>query len=164
MAEMEASVGQPTGRRLTGAEYFDELSLGDWFRTSGRTVTEADVVGFAALTGDRNPAHVDAVYAAQSMFGERVAHGMLSLSYALGMVPNTTIAALRRLKNVVWKAPVRFGDTIRVEGHVTGLRAYSDEVGLLNGRWKVVNQDGGVVMKMEIDALIRRLPSNGDVN
>ena len=159
---MEAAVS--TGRRLDGSELFDDLSLGDWFRTPRRTITEADVVGFAALTGDRNPAHVDAVYAEQGLFGERVAHGMLSLSYALGMVPNSQIVALRRLKNVVWKVPVRFGDTIHTEGYVTELRPYSEEVGLLGGRWKVVNQDGGVVMKMEIDALIRRQAGDDDLD
>jgi acyl dehydratase len=159
---VEAAVQEMSGRELKGAEYFDDLGLGDWFRTEGRTVTEADVVNFAALTGDYNPAHTNAVHAAQTMFGERVAHGMLSLSYAIGMVPNTTIVALRRLRNVVWKAPVKFGDTIHVEGYVTGLRAYSDDVGLLEGRWKVVNQDGAPVVKMELDALIRRRSGDDD--
>jgi acyl dehydratase len=148
------------GKQLRGEETFEDLALGDWFKTAGRTVTEADVVGFAALTWDRNPAHTDAVHAANSIFGERVAQGMLGLSYALGLVPSSTILALRRLKHVVFKAPILFGDTIHVEGYVTGLQPYSDEVGLLTGRWKVLKDDGSVAVKMEIDALIRRRNAN----
>jgi len=154
------TVDHRRGKRLRGEETFEDLALGDWFKTAGRTVTEADVVGFAALTWDRNPAHTDAVHAANSIFGERVAQGMLGLSYALGLVPSSTILALRRLKHVVFKAPILFGDTIHVEGYVTGLQPYSDEVGLLTGRWKVLKDDGSVAVKMEIDALIRRRNAN----
>jgi 3-hydroxybutyryl-CoA dehydratase len=82
----------------------------------GRTVTEADVIAFAGLTGDYHPQHVDAEWAAQSPFGERIAHGLLVLSLAAGMVdfdPEDVIA-LRRVRDVVFKRPVKLGDTIRV--------------------------------------------------
>jgi acyl dehydratase len=74
------------------------------------------VVAFAALTGDFHPQHVDAEWAAQSPFGERIAHGLLILSLAAGMVdfdPDEVIA-LRRVRDVVFKRPVKLGDTIRV--------------------------------------------------
>ena len=83
----------------------------------GRTVTEADVVAFAGLTGDFHPQHVDAEWAAGSVFGERVAHGLLVLSLAAGLVefdPNEVIA-LRGVRDAVFKRPVKLGDTIRVE-------------------------------------------------
>ena len=90
------------------------------FKTRGRTVTEADVVAFAGLTGDFHPQHVDAEWAAQSPFGERIAHGLLVLGLAAGLVPfdPDEVIALRRVRDVVFKRPVALGDTIRVEGEV----------------------------------------------
>lgn len=82
----------------------------------GRTVTEADVAMFAGLTGDFHPQHTDAEWAASSPFGERIAHGLLVLSLAAGLVefdPDEVIA-LRRVRDVVFKRPVKLGDTIRV--------------------------------------------------
>lgn len=83
----------------------------------GRTVTEHDVAAFAGLTGDFHPQHVDAEWAAQSPFGERIAHGLLVLSLAAGMVDfdPEEVLALRRVRDVVFKRPVRLGDTIHVE-------------------------------------------------
>jgi acyl dehydratase len=86
-------------------------------RSRGRTITEADVVAFAGLTGDFHPQHVDAEWAAGSVFGERVAHGLLVLGLAAGLVdfdPDEVIA-LRGVRDAVFKRPVRIGDTIRVE-------------------------------------------------
>ncbi len=88
------------------------------FVSRGRTVTEADVVAFAGLTGDYHPQHVDAEWAAGSVFGERVAHGLLVLGLAAGLIdfdPEEVIA-LRGVRDAVFKRPVRLGDTIRVEG------------------------------------------------
>src|SRR5204862_7517956 len=67
--------------------YFDDLRIGDAMESSGRTVTEYDVVSFASLTGDWHPQHADAAWAAESPFGRRIAHGMLVISYALGLLP-----------------------------------------------------------------------------
>ncbi|MEA2126619.1 MAG: 3-hydroxybutyryl-CoA dehydratase [Solirubrobacteraceae bacterium] len=96
------------------------MRTGDRFTTRGRTVTEADVVAFAGLTGDYHPQHVDAEWAAGSIFGERVAHGLLILGLAAGLVafdPEEVIA-LRGVRNAVFKRPVSLGDTIRVDGEV----------------------------------------------
>ena len=78
---------------------FEALELGQEFTTRGRTVTEADVVGFASLTGDWHPQHADAEWAASSPFGERIAHGMLVVSLAAGLVPFDPgrVVALRRV-------------------------------------------------------------------
>ncbi len=106
------------------ARDFDALAEGDSFATRGRTVTEADVVAFSALTGDWHPQHADAVWAASSSFGERIAHGMLVLSFALGLVEfdPDRVVALRGLTRATFKAPVRIGDTIRAEASVASLR------------------------------------------
>jgi hypothetical protein len=79
------------------------------FRSRGRTITEADVVAFSALTGDWHPQHSDAVWAAHSSFGERIAHGMLIVSFAVGLVAFDPehVVALRRIRDVVFNG--RFG-------------------------------------------------------
>src|SRR6266513_2558410 len=102
----------------------EELEPGASFTTPGRTITEADLVSFAALTGDWHPQHADAAWAQRSRFGGRVAHGMLVVSYALGLVKfdPERVVALRGLDGVVFKRPVAIGDTIHVVGKVDGLR------------------------------------------
>jgi acyl dehydratase len=143
--------------RLLG-HYFDELESGQGFRSRGRTVTEADIVAFSALTGDWHPQHADAVWAAASDFGERIAHGMLVLSFALGLVEldPDRVVALRRVRNATFKAPVAIGDTIRVEGRVAGTRAIDGERGLVETGLRVVNQHGRVVASVTLDLLWRR--------
>ena len=137
---------------------YEELEAGQTFITRGRTVTEADVVGFAALTGDWHPQHTDAVWAAESPFGERIAHGMLVVSFAVGLVPfdPDRVLALRRVADAMFKRPVKFGDTMHVTGRVAELGAGSDEAGLVTFQWQVVNQDGKTVCRARIEVLWRR--------
>src|SRR3954452_13203621 len=134
---------------------FDGLAVGDRFVTRGRTVTEADVVSFACLTGDRHPQHTDREWAAGSLFGERVAHGMLVASFALGMLPfdPERVTALRRVRDAVFKRPVCFGDTVHVSGRVDRLDAAT---GLVGVRLDVVNQRAAVVARLGVDVLWRR--------
>jgi acyl dehydratase len=120
---------------------------------NGRTITEADVVAFANLTGDHHPQHTDAQWAARGPFGERIAHGMLVLSYAVGLVDvdPERITALRRVREVVFKRPVAIGDTISVEVRPAGdagdgLEAYE---------WRVTNQHGRLVLRAVVDAVVR---------
>lgn len=130
----------------------DDLAPGLRFTTRGRTVTEADVVAFASLTGDFHPQHVDAVWAGESPFGARIAHGLLVLSFAAGLVPfdPERILALRRVRDVVFKRPVRLGDTIRVEGRLAAVEPLTGVVGVA---LTVVNQDARTVMKATLDVL-----------
>jgi 3-hydroxybutyryl-CoA dehydratase len=134
---------------------FEALEVGQEFTSRGRTVTEADVVAFASLTGDWHPQHSDAEWAAASSFGERIAHGMLVVSLAAGLVPfdPDRVVALRRVSDATFKRPVRFGDTIRVEGRIAEL---SDEAGLVTFAWNVVNQDGRTVCRARVDVLWKR--------
>ena len=127
------------------------------FTSRGRTVTEADVVAFAALTGDFHPQHSDAEWAAGSAFGERIAHGMLVASFAIGLVAfdPEEVVALRRLRDVVFKRPVRLGDTIHVEGSEGERRSLGDETALATWNWRIVNQHGELVCRMTIEALCR---------
>jgi 3-hydroxybutyryl-CoA dehydratase len=137
---------------------FDRLETGATFATRGRTIAEADLVSFSALTGDWHPQHADAVWAARSRFGGRVAHGMLVLSYAVGLVPidPARVVALRGIESAVFKRPVKIGDTIHVEGTVEGLRPLDDELGLVSLVWRIVNQHGRTAALVRVSALWRR--------
>jgi 3-hydroxybutyryl-CoA dehydratase len=137
---------------------FDQLEVGAAFKTAGRTITESDLVSFAALTGDRHPLHTDARWAAASPFGERVAHGMLVLSYALGLVPFDPgrALALRGVDRVVFKRPAHIGDTIRVEGGIDSLRPLDDRAGLVTCEWRVLNDRDETLVRARLEVLWRR--------
>ncbi len=105
---------------------FDEFEIGQRFVTPGRTITEADIGGFAGLTGDYNPVHTDETFAAATDFGSRIAHGPMGIGIAFGLasrldlIDGTVVALL----GITWdfKAPMRPGDTIRALIGVTGKR------------------------------------------
>lgn len=139
------------------SEAFDALAIGQCFVTRGRTVTEADVVAFAGLTGDFHPQHSDAEWARCSDFGERIAHGLLVVSYAVGLLPldPERVVALRRLDDVVFKRPVRLGDTIHVQGGIERLRPIDNRAGLVAFRCSIVNQDGKLACRALVEALWR---------
>ena len=142
----------------TFAKDFDALSEGERFVTRGRTIGEADIMGFATLTGDTHPQHTDAEWAASSRFGERIAHGLLVLSYAAGLMPfdPERIVALRRVGDAVFKQPVRIGDTIHVEGEIAAKSEIDPGHGLVSTRWRVMNQRGKLVARASVDLVWRR--------
>src|SRR3954447_127264 len=159
---------QVSGNPLSAA--FDELRPGLAFASRGRTVTEGDIVSFAGLTGDWHPQHADASWAASSPpppdgrgpasspFGERIAHGMLVVSYAIGLLPldPDRVLALRRVRDAVFKRPVRIGDTIDVEGRIAGVRELDQATGLVECDCRVLNQEGKLVVKLGLDVVWRR--------
>ncbi len=140
------------------ARDFDALNEGERFVTPGRTISEADIVSFATITGDTHPQHTDAEWAADSRFGERIAHGLLVLSYAAGLVDfdPERVVALRRVGDAVFKQPVRIGDTVHVEGEIARTRVLDDQHGLVELRWKVLNQDGRLVLRTSVEVVWRR--------
>jgi 3-hydroxybutyryl-CoA dehydratase len=144
--------------------YYDESNIGEVFVTQRRTVTEADIVNFGGIIGDYNPLHFDAEGMKKSMFGQRIAHGMLTLSFATGLVGGLglnlgTILAFRGLE-FTFKAPVFIGDTIHVEMTTTE----KVDAPKFNGGWltqsvKIVKQDGSVVQEGKWTALIANKPT-----
>jgi 3-hydroxybutyryl-CoA dehydratase len=137
---------------------FEELQDGERFTTRGRTLTETDLVLFAGLSGDTHPQHTDAEWSARGRFGERIAHGMLVLSYAVGLVPfdPERVVALRRVSDAVFKQPARIGDTIHVEGELVDRRELDDAHGLVTCRWRVLNQRGKLVARANVEVVWRR--------
>ena len=137
---------------------FEALEVGQSFTTRGRTVTEADVVGFSALTGDWHPQHADEVWARSSIFGQRIAHGMLVVSFAVGLVPfdPERVVALRRVGDVVFKRPVALGETIHVQGRIADLKAVTAAAGLVMWTWSVVDSSGWTACRASVDVMWRR--------
>jgi 3-hydroxybutyryl-CoA dehydratase len=132
--------------------------VGATFESRGRTITEADLVSFAALTGDWHPQHGDATWAADSRFGERVAHGLMVLAYAIGLVGFNPerVVALRGLERVTFKRPVRIGDTIKVRGKIAEVRPLDDEHALVGLDWTIENQDSATVVRARVEVLWRQ--------
>jgi acyl dehydratase len=134
--------------------YFEDVPLNRPFVTTGRTVTEADVLGFAGLSADFNPLHVDAHYAATTPFGGRVAHGLLVLAIASGMTTRLPIMlglnrSLLGMTEVTcrWPAPTRIGDSIRVELTFTDKTpTRSGTRGLVTERRRVLNNHNSTVV------------------
>lgn len=130
--------------------YFEDIELGQKMVTRGRTITEADIVAFAGLTGDYNPMHTDAEYMKGSVFGQRIAHGMLSLSYAVGQAyqlgfMERTVIAFRGLE-MKFSLPVFIGDTMHVELTVSEKKeARRMGGGMVTLDVKIINQDGKTV-------------------
>jgi acyl dehydratase len=148
--------------QVAGPLYFDDLEVGMSWRSPARTVTEADVVGFAGVSGDFNPIHVDAEYATETVFGERVAHGALVLAIATGLRQQQgtfrgTLKAWLGMRDWRFRAPVRIGDTIAVVTEVSELRDTKDRLaGLAVQRVEVRNQRDEAVASGEFVTLMHR--------
>ncbi len=144
--------------RLHGA-----FAPGQRFRTPGRTITEADMVAYSALTGDYNPVHTDETFAAASDFGTRVVHGPMGVGLAFGLasrldlIDGTVIALL----GVTWdfRAPMRPGDTIHALVTVQEVReTRHPDRGLLGLGFALRNQDDVLVQEGSARLLMRRTP------
>jgi 3-hydroxybutyryl-CoA dehydratase len=143
--------------------YFEDFTAGMTFVTAGRTITEADIVNFAGISGDFNPIHTNAAYAAGTMFGQRIAHGILGLSIASGLATGLGWMGDRveAFMGMEWKfrAPIFMGDTIRVEIKVTNSRAMSRlGGGIVMMAVEVKKQDDTVVQKGEWQLLFKSRP------
>ena len=123
----------------------------------GRTITEADVAQFAALTGDMHPQHTDAVWAAGSRFGERVAHGMLVLSFCVGLVEfdPERVVALRRLARSRAAGRGAPRHRTQVEPPVEGADGPDGDHSLVACAWRVLNQDGRLVVRATVELVWR---------
>jgi acyl dehydratase len=150
--------------------YFEDLPLDKTFVTAGRTITEADVVAFAGLSGDFNSLHVDETFAAATGFGGRIAHGLLVLSVASGLT--TRLPVLHALQPSLlgmtgvtchWLAPTRIGDTIRVElTFIAAQLTRSGTRGRVTERRVALNQDDVAVLDSQWTLLVATRPSAGE--
>lgn len=144
--------------------YFEEFQVGQRYSTAGRTVTEADIVAFAGLSGDYNQIHTDAEYSKNTAVGQRVAHGLLGLSMVSGLAVQTgilegTIVAFREIKDWRFLKPVFIGDTLHVDLAVVETKNLSRiGAGIVLIEFDVLNQNDETVMKGTWSALIAAKP------
>jgi 3-hydroxybutyryl-CoA dehydratase len=131
--------------------YLDDYAVGEKMISPARTVTEADIVNFAGLTGDWHPLHTDVEYAARTPFKSRIAHGMLTLSIGMALpfrlgpyssyLPKSFIA-FYGMEEVRFTAPTRIGDTIYCEVEVIDITYKGKDKGILTIRNQIKNQKG----------------------
>jgi len=144
--------------------YFEEFEIGQRMISPGRTVTEADVVNFAGISGDFTSIHTDAVYAKHTPFGKRVVYGLLGMSIASGLavrvgVLEGTVLAFREIENWKFSQPLFIGDTIHVEIEVERTKLIPRlGGGSLTLGLKVKNQDDQTVMKGQWIVLVECKP------
>ena len=141
--------------------YFEDFEEGMMLRTPARTITGTDIVNFACLTGDFNEVHTNYEYAKNTPFGEVIAHGPMiygiagGLQYASGINDGTLLALLGIDKWRI-KAPVKHGDTIRMEQTVTEKKPTSKpERGIIVFKREIKNQDGVTIQEMEATLMYR---------
>ncbi|WP_108662435.1 MaoC family dehydratase [Acuticoccus kandeliae] len=139
-----------TARRLEPGLYgYEDLSIGDYFDTSGIMVTEAHVVAFAGISGDHFDVHMDEEYAQSEGFPGRIAHGLLGLSMADGL-KNRSPVRLKGIASLGWnwsfRGPILIGDRIQVRVSVKEKRmTRRPERGIVTLRFEVSNQRGEIV-------------------
>jgi acyl dehydratase len=128
--------------------YYEDFHIGQEFISKARTITEADIGNFAALSWDHNQLHTDAQYARQTPYGERIAHGLLGVSAHQGLTYQLTQDSILALLEIQWKflKPIHINDTIHIVQVVTELRESSaGNKGILKFAKEMINQRKEVV-------------------
>ncbi|WP_435362028.1 MaoC/PaaZ C-terminal domain-containing protein [Haloarchaeobius sp. DFWS5] len=143
--------------------HFADTDIGDTATTKGRTITEADLVNFAGVSGDFNHLHTDAEAMTDSGFGERIAHGALVFSVMTGLLwqsrdDDSGLVAFYGVDELRFRAPTFVGDTVHVETEIVEKREKEDHPeanGVVEYLSEVVNSDGETVLSCRLLALVR---------
>ncbi len=140
--------------------YYEDFSVGQVFETPGRTITEADIVNFAGVSGDFYSIHTDEVFASKTIFGGRVAHGLLTIAIVTGLwmrlgIFEGSLIAFYGADRLRFIKPVRIGDTIKARLVVADKRL-KDGLGLVTIKNEVYNQRGELVAVFDAILVIAR--------
>jgi 3-hydroxybutyryl-CoA dehydratase len=147
--------------------YFEDYTVGEKMVSPGRTITETDITMFAAFTGDWHQLHTDAEYAKKTPFGERIAHGMLSLCVGSALIfrlgahvalPKSFIA-FYGMDSVKFLGPVKIGDTIHCVAEIAALEIKDDKRGIIVSKNSIENQRNEAVIVYSTRALAGRKPN-----
>jgi acyl dehydratase len=142
-----------------GDTYFEDFAVGATFVTDARTVTEADIVQFACLTGDFHPVHTDAEFAKTSIFGQRVAHWFLVICYAVGKMNNWDLRARTNMAFIHFEGdflfPTRIGDTIRSKVTIVEKKDWKyPGKGVIVFAFEIINQRNETVAQGRLHELV----------
>ena len=146
--------------------YWEQWEVGAEFESPARTVTEADIVAFAGLSGDYNPLHVNEEYCKTTIFGTRIAHGPLVYAITAGLLfqlhlYDDTLIAFLGFENLKFTGPVKAGDTIHAKIKVLEKRETSrPDRGVMKRELRVFNQRGEVVQEAIQNFLLKRKPTS----
>lgn len=142
--------------------YFEDFEVGQVFRSRGRTITEADVVQFAAWSWDTNPVHTDVEAATGGRFGKPIAHGLLGMSIAMGLASGLGVfekcsIALLGVDEWRFERPIFVGDTVSCEVRIIGTRASATkQSGVLDRHFQLSGHDGQVLQSGSIGLMVQR--------
>lgn len=147
------------------AAFYEDLRVGQRYSSEQKSLSHSDIEAFARLTGDRNRLHLDERYARSSVFGGRVAHGLLVLSMALGLwyemgVTRDSLVAFLGIDHLVFRAPVRPGQKFRLETKVKSRRPSKSRPGsgVVTLSDRVASDEGGTLLEFERVLLVRKRP------
>ncbi len=147
--------------------YLDDYDIGEKWTTPGRTITEANIVNYAGLTGDWHPIHTDSEYAEKSPFGQRIAHGMLTLCIGSTLPFRITddnptpkkFLAFYGLDKVRFMSQVKIGDTLHSEIEIVSIEFKDNKTGVLASITSVKNHHGETVCVFSGKILVERRPA-----
>jgi len=136
---------------------FEDLNVGDRWKSLGRTVTQADVVNFAGMTGDYDPLHMDHEFARDTPFGKPIAHGLLGLAWVAGLgshSPSVRTIAFLRIVRWEFRRPIYVGDTLYAENEVTDKSLMGRRSGHITWRRRLYNQGDELLQEGEFETLV----------
>lgn len=146
--------------------WFEDFAVGQHFRSPSRTISEADIFTFGGLTGDLYELHTSETYGKTTPFGSRIAHGMLGLAMAHGLMCRTahvegTGIAMLGWDKVRHKAPIRIGDTVTTHWHVIETRESRSRpgAGVIIEHLELINQHGEAVLEGDYTSLVGMRPN-----
>jgi acyl dehydratase len=146
-------------------KYFEEFVIGEAFESPGRTITEADVMMFAGLTGDYNQVHTDEEYCkANSIYKTRIAHGLFGLALVEGLKSRVGLFEGTAVASLEWswrfKKALFIGDTIKVRWKIAKKReTKKPDRGIIWEQVELVNQHGEVISEGEHIVMMQRKPA-----
>ncbi|MBE3559816.1 MAG: MaoC family dehydratase N-terminal domain-containing protein [Ktedonobacteraceae bacterium] len=141
--------------------FYEDLLVGQTFSSPGRTVTETDLMQFAMLSGDWNPIHTDREFAARTLYGKPVVHGVFGIALLTGLIDRTGLfngsaIAMLGIRDWQFKAPIFVGDTLHFVMEIVSKRLSSKgDRGIIDRHFQLINQREEVVQEGNIALMIR---------